>query len=360
MLAAKQFRKMDWLLAAISLLLGTIGLVILYSLEVNSGEGLGLFYKQFFSFLFGIGLIAITVSFNYQHFTSYAWWLYGIGLASLVGVLLFGQEIRGLRGWFVLGPVSLQPVEFVKIIIILFYARFFSQYGHLLHQPRFLLTSIGLLLPFLGLILIQPDLGSAFIIGVTWVVMFIFTKVRGRQIAFLAVVGIILSLLSWQVMADYQKARLATFLNPEADPLGQGYNIRQAITAVGSGQFFGRGLGLGPQSQLRFLPENRTDFIYSVIAEELGFIGATATLLLFAGLLIRMLRIARHTTNSFGFYIALGVASFIAVQTFMNVAMNLSLFPVTGVPLPLISQGGSSLWAVLIGIGLVESVKIYE
>jgi len=188
--------------------------------------------------------------------------------------------------------------------------------------------------------------------------MLLFTKIRGKQIMILLALALILVSFGWQFMVPYQKARLTTFLDPNKDPLGQGYNIRQALTAIGSGEFLGRGLGLGPQSQLRFLPENRTHFIFSVIAEELGFVGVVILLLLFVLLLYRMIIIVRHTSEPFGFYVVIGISAFLAIQTYMNIAMNLSLFPVTGIPLPLVSQGGSSLWSVLIVLGIVQSVVL--
>ncbi len=350
--------RLDWLIIASSLLLIVFGLIIIYSLEINTGNGLGLFYKQLVFFLIGVVLFVIMTSVNYIHLSSYHWYVYAIGILLLVAVMLFGVEIRGVRGWFVVGPVSFQPVEFVKIFIIIFFAKFYSLYGPFMAQWRYVAMSILLIVPYLVLLVIQPDLGSGFIVAVIWMVMLFFTKIRGRQLAILAGLALLIMSLGWQVMAPYQKARLTTFLDPDKDPLGQGYNIKQALTAIGSGELLGRGLGLGPQSQLRFLPENRTDFIFSVIAEELGFVGATILLLLFALLLYRIIITAKCTHEPFGFYVVIGVSAFLAIQTYMNIAMNLSLFPVTGIPLPLVSQGGSSLWSILIVLGIVQSVVL--
>jgi len=351
-----KFTKLDWLMIASSLLLMAYGLLILYSLEVNTGQGLGLFYKQFGFFVVGAMLFIVMTSLNYIHLSSYHWYLYVLGLILLLTVMFFGVEIRGVKGWFVIGPISFQPVEFVKVFIIIFFARFYSLYGPFMGQWRYVLLSGAFITPYIGLLMIQPDLGSGFIVMIIWVVMLLFTKIRPKQIMVLFGLALVFMLLSWQFMVPYQKARLTTFLDPNKDPLGQGYNIRQALTAIGSGQLLGRGLGLGPQSQLRFLPENRTDFIFSVIAEEFGFVGTVILLSLFILLLYRIITVARRTAEPFGFYTTIGISAFLAVQTYMNIAMNLSLFPVTGIPLPLVSQGGSSLWSVLIVLGIAQSV----
>lgn len=360
LLANKIFKKIDWLLVAISLLLTFYGLIILYSLEANSGQGFVFFYKQLSFLAVGFVLWFMVFSFTYQHFKSYSSVFYLAGLLVLISLLFFGQEIRGVKGWFVFGPVSIQPVEFVKILVIIFFAKFFTDKGHLLFQFKYFLQSIILILPYLLLLVLQPDLGSGFIVGVIWFVMLLFTKVRKKYILGLILMILLGFLLSWNFLADYQQNRLLTFWNPAADPRGTGYNVQQAITAIGSGQLLGKGLGQGPQSQLHFLPENKTDFIFAVIAEELGFIGTLVLLLLFMAMFLRIIRIMRKTSNQFGFYLTLGVLAFLSVQTFMNVAMNLGLFPVTGIPLPLVSQGGSSLWSVLLALGIVQSVKVYD
>lgn len=348
--------RLDWLMVASSLLLVMYGLVILYTLDTNSGLGLETFYKQLSFFVIGLFLFGLVAHIHYVQWSSYYWYLYVFGLLLLSAVLLFGVEIRGVRGWFILGPVSIQPVEFIKIIAILFFANFFSHFYPLMNQWRYIVLSIVCIAPYIGFLIIQPDLGSAFIVVIIWATMFAFTKVTGKQLLILIAMALVVMSIGWQFMAPYQQARLTTFLDPDRDPLGQGYNIRQALNAVGSGQLIGRGLGLGPQSQLHFLPENRTDFIFSVIAEELGFFGCVILLCLYCLLLYRMYRIAKKIREPFGFYVVIGVMAFLTIQTYMNIAMNISLFPVTGIPLPLVSQGGSSLLSVLISLGLVQSI----
>lgn len=359
-ISLKNLKKIDWLLLAISLLLATFGLIIIYSLEANSGEGFVFFYKQLIFLFFGIFLWAVSFSFSYQHFKSYALFFYLLGLVTLGSLFVFGQEINGVKGWFIIGPVSIQPVEFVKLFIIIFFAKIFTDRGHLNYQTSYLTSSVLLIIPYLGLLALQPDLGSAFIVAMIWFVMLLFTKVRFKQVLVLVLLALLAAFISWNFLVDYQKNRLLTFIDPAADPRGAGYNIQQAITAIGSGQLFGKGLGQGPQSQLHFLPVNRTDFIFAVIAEELGFVGVCILLILFLVLLLRISRLAGRAGNPFAFYLLLGITVFISTQTFMNIAMNLSLFPVTGIPLPLVSQGGSSLWSVLLSLGIVQSIKIYD
>lgn len=356
----KLFKKIDWLLVAISLLLTTFGLIVIYSLEANIGQGFSFFYKQLIFLIVGIVLWVFSFSFTYQHYKSFALAFYLLGIIVLITLFFFGQEIRGVKGWFVIGPISIQPVEFVKLFVIIFFAKLYTDKGHLFYQSKYVLSSVFLIVPYMILLALQPDLGSAFIVAMIWFVMLLFTKIRRKHIILLLVVAAIGAAFSWNLLADYQQNRLTTFLHPEADPQGAGYNIQQALTAVGSGQFFGKGLGQGPQSQLHFLPENRTDFIFAVIAEELGFVGSLVLLILFTILFYRLIKIARYSSTPFGYYLVIGILIFISTQTFMNIAMNLGLFPVTGIPLPLVSQGGSSLWSVLLALGIVQSVKVYD
>lgn len=356
----KNFGKLDWLLVAISLLLAMFGLIILYSLEANLGQGFTLFNKQLLLFGGGLLVLGFSITVNYQQLKPYAAVIYFFGLVLLITVLFFGQQIRGVRGWFVIGPLSFQPVEFVKLFAVIFFAKYFSERGNVLYQNQEFLKSLVLILPYLVLLVWQPDLGSAFIVAVIWLLMMLFTKVRARQIITLFFLALFTLVVSWNFLADYQQNRLKTFIDPTVDPQGAGYNIRQALTAVGSGQWLGKGLGEGTQSQLRFLPENHSDFIFAVIAEEFGFVGASLLLVLYLILFWRLIKITKSAKDQFGFFLTVGIMVFVATQTFMNISMNLSLFPVTGIPLPLVSQGGSSLWSILLALGLVQSVKTNE
>ena len=204
----------------------------------------------------------------------------------------------------------------------------------------------------------QPDLGSAMILFLTWLAMVLLLPVPKKTILAIFLIILVLAAGAWLfVLQDYQKDRLLTFVQPQRDPLGSGYNVRQSVVAVGSGQVLGRGLALGSQSQLNFLPEQETDFIFAVIAEELGFVGAGLLLLLFASLFLRLYKIARETRDDFGNFLCLGIITYLTIQTFINIGMNLGIAPVTGIPLPLVSYGGSSLVSILIALGIVLNVN---
>lgn len=354
------WRKIDWLLLAASLLLVGYGLIIIYSLDINSGTQLTFFYKQLIFFVIGMVIAAVISLVDFRHWKAYAPFLYAAGIVLLALVVALGQEIRGVKGWFTIGPLSLQPVEIVKVIVIIFFAKWFSEKGHWFYLKRYVVWSVLSIAPFVALLVLQPDWGSAFIVVTVWLAMLLFTRVRWRHIAVLALLFFLAAIIGWGSLESYQKNRLLTFVNPGSDPFGAGYNIRQAVTAIGSGQLTGRGLGLGPQSQLHFLPENRTDFIFSVIAEELGFVGSVVLIVLFVVVAYRLFRIARDSKNNFGFFLALGVLVFFSSQVLVNLGANVGLFPITGVPLPLVSQGGSSLWAVLVALGIAQSVKMKQ
>ncbi|HLC64269.1 MAG TPA: FtsW/RodA/SpoVE family cell cycle protein, partial [Patescibacteria group bacterium] len=209
------------------------------------------------------------------------------------------------------------------------------------------------------LVMLQPDLGSAMILFFIWLVMVLLLPIRKKTVFIIFLIIVVLAAGAWFFLfKDYQKDRLLTFIQPQLDPLGAGYNVRQSVVAVGSGQLVGRGLALGSQSQLNFLPEQETDFIFAVIAEELGFVGASLLLILFFSLLVRLYRIAQQTRDDFGNMLALGVITYLTVQTFINMGMNMGIAPVTGVPLPLVSYGGSSLLSVLIALGIVLNIHL--
>src|SRR3989338_5034256 len=208
----------------------------------------------------------------------------------------------------------------------------------------------------LGLIVIQPDLGTALVIFFTWAGMLMLSKVKKTHLLWLFLAFLIAAILAWSsVLHDYQKQRIHTFLNPTADPQGQGYNVLQSIIAVGSGQYLGRGVGRGLQSQLKFLPERQTDFIFASLAEELGFIGSMFVIGLFFVLLLRMITVMKSARDDFGMFLVLGVFMMILFEVTVNVGMNIGLLPITGIPLPLVSYGGSSLLGTFLSLGLVES-----
>ncbi|MBI5467171.1 MAG: rod shape-determining protein RodA, partial [Candidatus Kerfeldbacteria bacterium] len=303
----------------------------------------------------------VFVRLEYRWLAGVHWLLYGLGILSLGLVLLFGHTVNGTRGWFEILGFQLQPVEFVKIIMAVVLAKFFSDRSeHLDEWGTIGLSGLLVGVP-VGLIMAQPDLGSAVILVGMWVGVLLAMPVPRRMLLTLAAAGAVVAVISWiGVLQPYQKNRLLNFVSPGRDRLGSGYNVQQAMTAVGSGQWVGRGLGLGPQSQLNFLPERHTDFIFASIAEELGLVGAVTILILFGLLFWRIYRLAQASRDNFSILFATVVAMMFFIQVAINIGMNIGLFPVTGIPLPLISYGGSSLLACLMTVGLLESLAIRQ
>lgn len=223
-----------------------------------------------------------------------------------------------------------------------------------------ILKSWTLTLPILGLIFKQPDLGTSIVILTIWLMMLVGAQVSAGKLTLMSILGLVLTPIGWWSLKDYQKIRLLSFLSPQQDPLGLGYNVIQSTIAVGSGGLFGRGLGRGTQSRLQFLPEFRTDFIFASIAEEFGFLGSIVVLTLYLILLIRMLKVIGTCNNKFGNLIVLGVLSMIFIQVVVNIGMNIGIMPITGITLPLLSYGGSSVLVTLASLGLVSSVARFE
>lgn len=353
-----QLRSLDWLLLLSVFTLLALGIAAIYSVELSQAAGSFLNVKKQLIVL-GIGLVIGTIIAlsNYQLLRNYSLVLYVLGVFLLVAVLIFGKLIRGAQGWFVLGPISFQPVEFMKIALIIALASHFSSHVRRPLEMKGLLGSLGIVLVPVVLVLLQPDLGSASVLLGIWAFMALFARLKWRHIVALCGIGIVAGFASWFfVLADYQKARILTFLDPTYDPLGQGYNVTQAIIAIGSGGLFGSGLGFGTQSHLKFLPESQTDFIFAVIAEELGFVGVLLVLGAFSLLFFRLFRLAMQAKDDFTGYLVLGAISVFFLQLLVNVGMNLGLFPVTGIGLPFVSYGGSSLLFFLILIAVIQSV----
>jgi rod shape determining protein RodA len=282
--------------------------------------------------------------------------LYFLSIIFLIAVILWGSTIRGTTGWLGFGMFHVQPVEIVKIIMIIFLAGFFSKKKNQLSLTVRIIASVILVLVPVILILLQPDFGSAAVIVAIWAVMLVMSGINLKNFSILVISGLLVSFSTWFVLKDYQKDRLVNFVNPERDPRGSGYNVLQSIVAVGSGGIWGKGLGHGSQSQLNFLPEKHTDFIFAVISEELGFFGATATLILLALVLYRIKETARFSRDNFGFLVSIGIMGAVFFQIIVNVGMNLGVMPVAGVPLPFLSYGGSSLVSTLASMGIVQSV----
>ncbi len=355
-----QFRGADWLIVLSAFVLILLGLSAIYSVDLSRGTELLNVKKQ----LIAVGIAMVVAFFlatsNYKLLRNYSLVLYVIGMLALVSVLIFGTTVRGSRGWFVFDWISLQPVEFMKFALMVALSTYFSQRARAPFFAREFLESLCIAgLPIIATLL-QPDLGSASMLAGIWLCMALFAGMRARFFVPL-IAGVAGAFwLGWQFFfADYQRDRILTFFNPQADPLGQGYNVAQAIIAIGAGGWLGRGLGFGSQSQLKFLPESQTDFIFAVIAEELGFFGVLLLLGAFLLLFQRLITHIRLSRDSFTAFLVIGITSTFFLQIFVNIGMNLGLFPVTGIGLPLVSYGGSSLTLFLVFLGVLQSVAMH-
>jgi len=356
-----QLKRFDVILFILMVLLIIFGLVIQYSLSLAvEGGSTGNFSKQCILALIGLILFLIVFLTDFRLVHSSAYVIYFITILLLIGVLFFGQIFRGVQGWLNFGFFNFQPAELAKLTAIIILAKFWQE-ARLPVRLKHLLISFILILPLIFFIIRQPDLGSALMIIILWFsVLFLVDKNKKHFISLLIILIIVVS-SSWLFfLQDYQKDRILTYINPQGDPLDRGYQITQSIVAVGSGQIIGRGFGLGPQSQLRFLPAGETDFIFAVLAEEFGFVGCLLLLGIYVGLFYRLIRLARTVYDNFGLILILGTTLCIFFQAFINIGMNIGLVPVVGVPLPFVSYGGSSLLISIISIGLVESVVTHQ
>ncbi|MFH1781008.1 MAG: rod shape-determining protein RodA [Patescibacteria group bacterium] len=350
----------DWWLFGLVFLLLIFSLVIIYSIGSNlDPPDLSRFNKQLIFAGLGLVMFVIFSFIDYRLLSSYAYIFYIIAIIVLLAVLIFGTTIRGTTGWFNFGFFSFQPVEFVKILYLIFIAQYFSGKANRLDSLKNILFS-GLYTGILvGLVILQPDLGSALIFMAIWLGLLLVQKIKWINLLIIGVILMLIAGVGWfGFLQDYQKNRILTFVDPAQDPLGTGYNVTQAMIAVGSGNFIGRGLGLGPQSQLNFLPETEADFIFAVIAEELGFLGSGAMLIFFGLFFWRIWLIIKRSSDDFGTLLAAGILILFFTQTLINVGMNMGLMPVTGLPLPFISAGGSSLIASFAMVGILQSIYI--
>jgi len=354
----KELIKLDWGLIIVVLLLVLVGLLSIYGTQQEGGAKV--FEKQLiyvilgFIFMFSIALI------DYRIFRDSSFILVGLyvlGLVLLVGVLLVGKEIRGVSSWFRIGNLGFEPIEFMKLIIVLILAKYFSlRHVEISRLQNLIISGLYVFFPAL-LLLLQPELGYVLIISLIWLAIVIVAGIKLRYILFLVIIGIIIGSVGWfSVLHTYQKERVLSFFSPESDPLGRGYHIIQSVIAIGSGKFFGRGLGQGTQSQLNFLPEQHTDFIFATIAEEWGFVGVAAILILFWLLFYKLIKISISSTNNFARLASLGIALMLILETIINIGMTMGLLPIIGIPLPFISYGGSAMVMNFIALGIVQSI----
>ncbi len=354
-------QKIDWTLVVLILGLHVLGLINLYSATHGPLDNnvAGLFVNQIIWLGVGWTVFFTLTVLDYGIFNRLAYIIYFLNLGALLYVTLFGKVALGAQRWIDLGPFHYQPSETMKLAMVIVLARglsIYSVHGRGLGFRELLKPLILLALPF-GLVVEQPDLGTSLMITAVSISMIIFCKVR-RSIIVGALVFMAIAIpVAWEYgLHDYQRNRVLTFLSPNNDPRGTGYNSIQSRIAVGSGQFFGKGYRNGTQSQLEFLPERHTDFIFSVLSEEWGFVGSLATLGLFAALFYSIVRIASGARDKFGALISAGVLCYVFWHMFVNIGMVIGLLPIVGIPLPLVSYGGSSMLTTMVGLGLVSSV----
>jgi rod shape determining protein RodA len=357
----RSIQNFEWPLLTLALLLALIGVVNQISAAPGDADAVPALAWRQLAWL-GVSLVALAVSLlaDYRSLERFALPTYLLVLGMLILVLLFAPIIKGSQRWLVLGPARIQPSELAKLALILIFARLLKRRAARGPMGLYDLALPALLLALpVGLVLRQPDLGTAMLIAVTSASFLLVARVKLFSILCLFTAGLVSLSGAWVFyLHDYQKERVLTFLHPERDPLGSAYHAIQSQIAIGSGGLLGRGFLDGPQSQLDFLPEQQTDFVFSVLGEEWGFVGGGVVLLLYLALLLRGLLIARASKDLFGSYLALGVVALLFWAGAINVGMVLGMLPVVGVPLPLISHGGSSLLTCMLGIGLLMNVSM--
>jgi len=361
-MAQSGLKQFDWIILVTTALIAILGLLVLYSSGIKAAEVQNQIDTTRQLFYTGIGFIVLLVlsRLDYRSLKSYAIPLYSVMLVSLIAVEIVGKSALGAQRWITVGFFQFQPSEFSKLIFIIALAAFYARIHDRSHQLRYLVVSVLFLLPPLILVIGQPDLGTGLVFLVIWATMTLASRVKRRYMVAGAGIGLITLPIAYQFLATYQKNRILVLFNPQADKLGTGYNVTQAIIAVGSGGWFGRGLSAGSQSQLNFLPSQHTDFIFAVLAEKLGFLGGALTIILYSVLIVRIFFLASKSVDRFGSYLCIGVGSMLLFHVLINIGMNMGIMPVTGIPLPMISAGGTSMIINLAAIGIVLSVSAHQ
>jgi rod shape determining protein RodA len=354
--------KYDFSIVLLSILITIVGLFNIYSAtNTASFTGTeGLFSRQLIFVGIGLVLMAFFMIIDYRRLGKSIYIAYGINILLLVLVLLVGRSASGAQRWLSFGFISIQPSEFMKITMVLTLARYFSNdmnfEGYTL-RDLFVPTLIAAIPT--ALIIVQPDLGSGLLLLVVAFSIFLFVKIQWRSILILVIVGAVSMPIVYNfVLKDYQRKRVLTFIDPALDPKGSGYNSIQSRIAVGSGQLVGKGFMKGTQTQLNFLPEHHTDFIYSVLAEEHGFLGSVFLVILYVLLFLSAIRISSRAGERLGALIAMGCTAVIFWQAFVNIGMVLGIMPVVGVTLPFMSYGGTSIIVNFILIGFIQGIAI--
>ncbi|MDI6601908.1 MAG: rod shape-determining protein RodA [Thermoanaerobacteraceae bacterium] len=358
MIDKKLIKNIDFFLLLCIYLISAIGIIAISSAtHVQETGSYSMVLRQVLWLAIATIAFIVIISIDYNFLGSYSTYIYILNIALLLLVMVIGHESKGAQSWIPLGPFNLQPSEFAKVAIIITLSKFLSEKeGPLNNLKDIFMVLLHVGAPFI-LIFVQPDLGTALVfVAITIGMLFVF-GIDFRWILTGGITAAVTMPFVWFfALKEHQKNRILTFLNPSLDPLGAGYHAIQSKIAVGSGMLTGRGLYNGTQTQLNFLPESHTDFIFSVVGEEFGFIGASIVVVLYLIVVYRIIRIAMNAKDEFGMYICIGVVSMFLFQIFENIGMTIGLMPITGITLPFMSYGGSSLLANMMAVGLVVSV----
>jgi len=353
-------KRLDWPIIVCSVLLIGIGLLSLYSSSYGRADFLN-FKKQIVFALAGVALVFLVSMIDWRVLRNQPYLitiLYIIGCLSLAGLFFFAPEVRAVKGWYRIGPVSVDPVEFTKLVLVLLLAKYFSVRHVEVYRIRHILYSgLYILVPSI-LLFFQPNMGQVLILVALWLVILLVSGVRMKTFSIIILVMLLFLALGWSVMLkDYQKERIASFITPQFEPLGAGWSRTQARIAIGSGGFWGQGFMRGSQTQYGFLPESQTDFIFAAIAEEFGFWGISVIFMSFLIILWRIIKISIKSQTNFPRLFTVGFVILLFSQIFVHIGMNLGILPIIGIPLPLVSYGGSNLILTCIGLGIVQSIK---
>ena len=353
-------KRLDWTLIISALLLVCFGLLSLYSSSLGRGDFLN-FKKQLMFFVVAIFLMFLFSFSDWRIFredSNLILIFYMISCLALLGLFWFAPEIRGIKSWYKIGPISIDPIEFSKLILMILLAKYFSmRHIEMYRIFHIIISGIYILIP-VALIFFQPDMGSALILIALWLGVLIVSGIELRHFLLLSLCFLLIFALSWNtLLKDYQKQRIITFLLPQSEPLGAGWSQIQAKIAIGSGGIWGKGFCQGSQTQYGFLSEPQTDFIFAAIAEEFGLIGVLALLILFAILIWRIIKIAMESQSNFPRLFASGFSIILISEFFIHIGMNIGILPIIGISLPFVSYGGSSLISSFIALGILQSIK---
>jgi rod shape determining protein RodA len=350
------FREIDWVLLGLALAIAVLGVVEIYSTTVHSALG-GQHRKQIYWILLGLILAVVVSRFDYHLVLEQTPWLYILSVLTLAGLLVAGHSVVGVRRWLHLGGLTFQVSEVVKLVIIMLVAAYLAE-----RRTKYVtwvdLMKLGALtgLPAV-LVALEPDLGTALTFIPIVAAGVLLAGIRWQQIAVLFLLGVLALPVGWHFLRPYQRDRFMTYVNPSVDTQGSSYQVTQTKIAIGSGGLWGKGIGNGTQSRLGFIPVSHADSIFAAFAEEQGFVGTLFVLLLYFALLLRLLDGAQMAADRAGGFLLVGLAAVLFFQVAINTGMLVGLFPVVGIPLPLMSQGGSSLAFTFLGVGLAMSVR---